>query len=130
MSEQNDIGVGLEQITVQTQPDIVSARFPMETIAPSNPQFELQLEEVLYVPASLEERLLKALQPRITHRDLQRPHIFHSMLDQVLQNLSGRFSRMAPSRERNKLHKVIDTLKKAKTLYGLLRRFQHALHRA
>lgn len=130
MSEQTNLNVGLEQITFQTQPDIVPGHVSLGAIAPANPQFELQLEEVLYIPASLEQRLVKALQPRITHRELQAPYLFHPMLDHVLKSLRSRSSRMKHSRGRDKLHKAIGTLEESKTLLDMLRRFQHALHRA
>jgi hypothetical protein len=129
VTPQLDFDVGLVQVTFQHEPDAAPSLLSLECVAPPNPYFELQLEEVLYVPASLEERLMKALQPNITHRDVVQPWNFSALISQVQEWLRTRSRDGEPLKARQKFLQAARTLEEFGALAGVLRRFQHALHR-
>lgn len=130
LTPQLDFDVGLVQITFQQEADAPSSsRLPFESIAPSDLHFELQLEEVLNSPASQERRLLAALQPQVTHREVLKPWVFNTMVNQVLVWLQAKSRSSVPAEERRKFRRAAQTLEEFDALAILLRRFQHALHR-
>lgn len=127
VSGQLNLDVGLEQVTFQRDAKTSSGQFSLGCVAPDNPQFELLLEEVLYVPVSQEERLLRSLRPQITHRELLQPQAYQAMVDDALDTLKKRAKKMVPSEDRNKIQKAVRTLQKFKALSGQLRSYQYAL---
>jgi hypothetical protein len=129
LNPQLDFNVGLVGVTFQQEADAPRALPTLETIAPGNGPFELQLQEVLYVPASQEQRLLASLRPEIAHRDLLRPWAFYAMTAQVLEWLREKARTEASEEDRGKMRKAAQTLEEFDALTMLLRRFQHALHR-
>ena len=126
---QLDLDVGLVQVTFQHEPDASPNLRRLETSAPNNPYFQLMLEEVLYDPASQEQRVLAALQPQITNREIMQPWNFNAMIGQVSQWLEEKLKKSRKTNLRRKFRQARKTLKEFDELSRTLRRFLHALHR-
>lgn len=126
---QLDLDVGLVQVTFQHEPEAPPNLRQLEISAPNNPYFQLMLEEVLYDPASQEQRVLAALQPQITNREIMQPWKFNAMIGQVSQWLEDRLKSSKKMAVRQKFRQALTTLKEFDELSRMLRRFLHALHR-
>lgn len=121
--------IGLEQVSFHHEPQVSPGALPADDLAPSNPRFELQLPEVLYAPASYEQRLLGALRPKILHRDVIQPQVFSEMIDSVLHRLKNRSFKTSTAADQEKTRGAATRLEELHTLSQLLRQSQHALHR-
>jgi hypothetical protein len=130
VAPQLNLDVGLVQVTFQHEPDAPPSMRALEAPGPNNPHFQLQLEEVLYMPASQEQQLLAALQPRINNLDILQPWKFNAMIGQVLKWFEDQNAQNAINqKDRETFQRAEQTLKKFNELAGTLRRFLHALHR-
>lgn len=124
-----NLEVGVERVSVYETPLSSTAAMSLDDLAPPDPRFRFQLEDVLFAPKSYEQKLLLGLRPQIQHREVLRPHVFSDMLDDVLKRLKT-FSRKAtPGRDRQRFDRASGTLQEFHALTALLRENQHALHR-
>ena len=122
------LDVGIERIVSMPKPE--QTQLPeIGKQLPTDAGYQLELQRVLY-PDSLEQTLLKSLQPAIKSREFLAATRYQSMVEQVQASLRKQMAQVDSREDRKKLRKAITALEDIKDLRDLLNAYRHILHRA
>ncbi len=121
---------GLESITVGAPPpEATSLPEARASLAPSDEGMDNLLADLLRAPA-LDGRLLAALRPPLTSRDVLAPGAYGALLENVRGVLRALVDEAGPDEKDDAFSAAADLLEEEKSLRELLAMYRHVLHKA
>ena len=120
---------GVESVTVGAPPEAATLPEARAVLAPSDEGMDNLLEDLLRAPA-LDGRLLHALRPTLTSRDVLAPGAYGALLESARAVLRALVDDAGPDEKDNTFSDAADLLEEEKGLRELLAMYRHVLHKA